>query len=218
MLLKAKKISKRYQDLIILENIDFQLNEGEMVAILGASGSGKSTFLHVISTLDAFDNGTLFYKNAPLNTNKSSRISHFRNQEVGFIFQDHHLLQEFTALENVIIPGLIGNRPPKELKLQALELFRKIGLENRTHHLPAELSGGEQQRVATIRAIINNPKIIFADEPTGNLDAQNAEIIENLFFDLNKTQNISFVIVTHNLELASRCHKIYTLKNKTLTF
>lgn len=205
-MIEAKNISKFYGDLQVLKDVDLHIKKGEIIAIVGPSGAGKTTLLQILGTLDKPDvtTGTVLHFNGNdiLALNDKS-ISKFRNQHIGFIFQFHQLLPEFTALENVCIPGFIANRPKKEVVQEAKKLLDFLGLSDRIEHKPNELSGGEQQRVAVARALINNPKVIFADEPSGNLDSASAKNLHNLFFKLRDEFNQTFVIVTHNEELAN---------------
>ena len=202
-MLEAKNIIKSYNSLEVLKGVNLVVNEGEIVTIVGASGAGKSTLLHVLGALDRPDHGEVLLNKEKISSLSSNRLAEFRNKKIGFIFQFHNLLPEFTALENIIIPGLIGKRNEKELKERASELLKILKLEKRSNHKPSELSGGEQQRVAVARSLINNPAIVFADEPSGNLDSKNAEELHQLFFDLRQELGQTFVIVTHNAELAN---------------
>ncbi len=212
-MLKAEKITRKYGDLPVLKSVDIHIKEGEMVSIVGASGAGKSTFLHILGTLDRPDSGSIFIKNQSITSLSPKELAAFRNQNIGFIFQFHHLLPEFDALENISIPGWIAGKSKKEVKARALELLDLLGLKNRHHHKPQQLSGGEQQRVAVARALINNPAIVFADEPTGNLDSSNAKQLHHLFVDLNKDFGTSFLIVTHNEELADLSSRVLHMKD-----
>ena len=204
-MIEAKNIHKFYGDLEVLKGVDLSIKKGEIVAIVGPSGAGKTTLLQILGTLDKPANG----KDSKLSIStknilelKDNELSKFRNQHIGFIFQFHQLLPEFTALENVCIPALIGNTSKKDAENKAEELLNFLGLSDRMHHKPNELSGGEQQRVAVARALVNNPDVIFADEPSGNLDSSSAKNLHELFFTLRDKFNQTFVIVTHNLELA----------------
>lgn len=201
-MLKAEGIYKAYGKLPVLRGIDLHIREGEIVSIVGASGAGKSTLLHILGTLDTPDSGKILINGTDVFQLNQQKMAAFRNQHIGFIFQFHNLLPEFSALENVMIPGLIGRRPNQEIKKRAMELFAILGLTERIDHKPGELSGGEQQRVSVARALINDPSIVFADEPSGNLDSKNADELHQLFFDLRKQLNQTFVVVTHNKELA----------------
>ncbi|MBC7914978.1 MAG: ABC transporter ATP-binding protein [Pyrinomonadaceae bacterium] len=201
-MLHASGIHKSYRDLEILKGVDFDVAKGEIVTIVGASGAGKSTLLHIVGTLDKADQGEIVINNTNISKLSSSGLSAFRNEHIGFIFQFHHLLPEFTALENICIPAFIAKKSKKEAEKRALELLQMLGLEHRAAHKPNELSGGEQQRVAVARALVNNPSIILADEPSGNLDSQNAQALHSLFKDLRDQFAQTFIIVTHNEELA----------------
>lgn len=202
MILKANNIFKSYGKLEILKGVSVSVQKGEIVSIVGASGAGKSTLLHIIGTLDRPDKGSLMIAQQDVFSYKEKQLSDFRNQEIGFIFQFHHLLPEFTALENVCIPGFIAGRPRKEVELAAAELLDILGVRHRAKHKPSAMSGGEQQRVSVARALINNPSLVLADEPSGNLDSENATALHQLFFDLRDQMQQTFIIVTHNEELA----------------
>ncbi len=202
-MLKATAIHKSYGQLQILKGVDFEVKTGEIVTIVGASGAGKSTLLNILGTLDKPDSGQLFINNMELNKLSNKNLSGFRNREIGFIFQFHHLLAEFDALENVCIPAFIAGVSKTEAEKRAASLLELLGLGDRLHHKPGALSGGEQQRVAVARALINKPALIFADEPSGNLDSANARDLHELFIQLRKEFNQTFVIVTHNEELAN---------------
>ncbi|MBR10746.1 MAG: lipoprotein-releasing system ATP-binding protein LolD [Rickettsiales bacterium] len=201
-MLKAQGILKAYGTLPVLKGIDLEIKEAEVVSIVGASGAGKSTLLHVLGTLDHPDRGEIFLNDTSIFKLSQQKLAAFRNDHIGFIFQFHNLLPEFTALENVMIPGLIGGRNSNEVKKRALELLQMLGMLARKDHKPSELSGGEQQRVSVARALINDPSIVFADEPSGNLDSKNADELHNLFFKLRDELKQTFVIVTHNKDLA----------------
>lgn len=201
-MLQAKGIYKSYGDLLILKGVDFDVKQGEIVSIVGASGAGKSTLLHIIGTLDKADKGSVHINNTLIDQLSPRALSAFRNQHIGFIFQFHHLLPEFTALENVCIPAFIRGLDNKETERKAMELLQLLGVDHRSQHKPSELSGGEQQRVSVARALINQPSIVLADEPSGNLDSENATALHQLFMDLREQLNQTFVIVTHNEELA----------------
>lgn len=201
-MIEIKNIEKSYGTLNVLKGIDLIIGEGEIISIVGASGAGKSTLLHILGTLDNADKGEYSFKGEKINGYSEKKLSQFRNQHIGFVFQFHQLLPEFTALENVCMPALIGGKKLSDVKDRALELLRFLNVESRANHKPSELSGGEQQRVAVARALINNPEIIFADEPSGNLDSANAKELHQLFFRLRDEFKQSFVIVTHNEELA----------------
>lgn len=217
-MLLAKGIKKNYGDLQVLKGVEVHIKEGEVVSIVGASGAGKSTLLHILGTLDESDAGEVWINGTQVNSLRGDKLADFRNKQIGFIFQFHNLLPEFTAEENIMIPGLIGRKDPASLKARAKELADLLGIGGRLDHKPSELSGGEQQRVAVARALINSPKVIFADEPSGNLDSKSAESLHELFFDLRKRFGQSFVIVTHNQELAQMAdRKLVMQDGKILT-
>jgi lipoprotein-releasing system ATP-binding protein len=199
----AKNITKQYGNLQVLKGVDVEIRAGEIVAIVGSSGAGKSTLLHILGTLDKADSGSISISNTEINSLSAKKLSVFRNQKIGFVFQFHHLLPEFTAIENVCMPAFIAGTKKAIAEEKAKELLTLLGLENRLTHKPNELSGGEQQRVAIARALINNPSVVFADEPSGNLDSANARELNNLFLSLREKLNQTFVIVTHNEELAN---------------
>ncbi len=212
-MIKAENICKSYNNLQILKGINLHIDKGEIVAIVGASGAGKTTLLQILGTLDKASSGKLLINNQELNTLSDNKISAFRNKNIGFIFQFHQLLPEFTAFENVMIPAWIAKSNEKESKQKATELFEYLGIKDRMTHKPSELSGGEQQRVAVARAIINNPAVLLADEPSGNLDSESAASLHDLFFDLRSKFNQTIVIVTHNHELANRCDRKLQMKD-----
>ncbi|HSI68840.1 MAG TPA: ABC transporter ATP-binding protein [Gillisia sp.] len=212
-MLEAKGIHKYYGDLHVLKGVDVTILPGEIVSIVGASGAGKSTLLHIMGTLDQADKGTIAVGEHILSQMSGDKLADFRNIEIGFIFQFHNLLPEFTAEENIMIPGLIAGKPEKDLKKRVKELATLLGIEGRLEHKPSELSGGEQQRVAVARALINSPKIIFADEPSGNLDSASAQSLHELFFKLRDEFGQSFVIVTHNQELAQMADRMLTMQD-----
>lgn len=201
-MLRAEGIIKAYGQLQVLKGIQLEVKKAEVVSIVGASGAGKSTLLHLLGTLDRPDSGKIFINDVDVFALNQQKLSAFRNKSIGFIFQFHNLLPEFTALENVMIPGLIGMRPEKQVRARAIELLDLLGLRQRHDHKPSQLSGGEQQRVAVARSMINQPAIIFADEPSGNLDSKNAGELHELFFVLRRDLEQTFVIVTHNEDLA----------------
>jgi len=211
MILKAENIQKSYDDLSILKGIDLEINQNEIVSIIGASGAGKTTLLQILGTLDKPSEGSLNIADTNPFTLNEKELSSFRNSALGFIFQFHQLLPEFTACENIMLPALIKGINKKEAKEQALELLMKVGLENRAQHKPSELSGGEQQRTAVCRALINKPKIIFGDEPSGNLDTQSSRDLHELFFKLRDDFNQTFVLVTHNKELSAMADRALTM-------
>lgn len=201
-MLQAKSIFKSYGPLPILKGVDIEVAKGEIVSIVGASGAGKSTLLHILGTLDLADKGELYINGTNISALNAKKLSAFRNEHIGFVFQFHHLLPEFTALENVCIPAFIKGVGRKDAELRAMEILDLLGVAHRADHKPTEMSGGEQQRVSVARALINNPFIILADEPSGNLDSENATALHQLFFDLRDKFQQTFVIVTHNEELA----------------
>lgn len=212
-MLIAKGIFKSYDSLQILKGIDLEVKEGEVISIVGSSGAGKTTLLQILGTLDKPDQGTLEIDGINPFTLSSKKLSAFRNQSVGFIFQSHQLLPEFTALENVILPALIKGESLEKAKIEGLRLLEIIGLKERSEHKPNELSGGEQQRIAVCRALINRPKVIFADEPSGNLDSHNSEELHKLFFQLRDEFKQTFVIVTHNESLANMTDRKLVMKD-----
>ncbi len=209
----AKDIHKSYNNLNVLKGIDLEIKKAEVVSIVGASGAGKTTLLHILGTLDRANAGSIEINGTMINSLKDRELSRFRNKEIGFVFQFHYLLPEFTALENVCIPGYIAKTKGTEVKRRAEELLVMLGLEDRLEHKPSELSGGEQQRVAVARALINNPSVIFADEPSGNLDSANARDLHNMFFTLREKFSQTFIIVTHNEELAQMADRKLTMKD-----
>lgn len=213
MILKAKNIHKSYDDLHVLKGVSLEVKEGEVVSIVGASGAGKTTLLQVLGTLTKADEGEIWMNGQDISKLSEKKLSQFRNQNIGFVFQFHHLLPEFTALENVSIPGWIGNRDPKEVKQQAIELLELLSLKDRMHHKPNELSGGERQRVAVARALINNPSIVLADEPSGSLDSNNKEELYDLIYKLREKYNQTFIIVTHDNTFAQYTDRMLTIKD-----
>jgi len=210
--IEIKNVNKKFGNISVLNDLTFSLDSNKIIAIIGASGAGKSTLLHIIGTLDKPDSGSIIIDNVDVSKLKEKKLSKFRNKNIGFIFQFHHLLPEFTAIENIALPSLISGNSKKDSYSKALELLETMNLGNRANHRPNELSGGEQQRVAVARALINSPSYVFADEPTGNLDNKNAEALHNIFFELNQKLNIGFVIVTHNNNLANSAHKVITME------
>lgn len=212
-MLKAEQIFKKYDQLQVLKGVDLQIERGEIVSIIGSSGAGKSTLLHILGTLDTPDSGKIFLFNEPVHLLKGKKLAAFRNKYIGFVFQFHHLLPEFTALENVCIPGWIAGRKKKEVKDEAQRLLELLGLSSRLENKPQQLSGGEQQRVAVARALINKPVIVFADEPTGNLDSHNAKELHELFVRLRDEFTQTFLIVTHNEELAAMSNRTLHMKD-----
>ncbi|WP_270090854.1 ABC transporter ATP-binding protein [Sphingobacterium sp. SYP-B4668] len=212
-MLQAKGIHKSYGDLTILKGVDLEVDKGEIVTIVGASGAGKSTLLHIIGTLDKSDSGEVWIDGVKVSELNEKKLSAFRNQHIGFVFQFHHLLPEFTALENICIPAFINGVSKKEAESKAMELMELLGVAHRAGHKPSAMSGGEQQRVSVARALINNPSIVLADEPSGNLDSENATALHQLFFDLRDQMNQTFVIVTHNDELANISDRIVHMRD-----
>lgn len=215
--LSAANIQKKYGEIEVLKGVYMEIQTGEIVSIVGSSGAGKSTLLHILGTLDRPDRGQVFLNNIEVTTLPPKKLAQFRNKHIGFVFQFHHLLPEFSALENVSIPGWIAGTKQKLVKDRALQLLNLLGLKDRVEHKPSTLSGGEQQRVAVARALINNPDVVFADEPTGNLDSANAKELHRLFFDLRKNFNQTFLIVTHNEELAQLSDRIINMKDGKIT-
>jgi lipoprotein-releasing system ATP-binding protein len=215
-MITAKNIHKYFDDLHVLKGVDLHIKKGEIVSIVGASGAGKTTLLQILGTLDGFDKGSLAINNQELASLNKKQLAAFRNTSLGFIFQFHQLLPEFTALENICIPGFIKKTNKQEVEKRAKELLSFLGLAERENHKPNELSGGEQQRVAVARALINNPAIILADEPSGNLDTESAENLHNLFFKLRDEFGQTFVIVTHNEELAAMADRKLVMQNGTI--
>lgn len=214
VIISAKQIFKAYNNLEVLKGVDITIKESEIISIVGASGAGKTTLLQILGTLDKPDyksNSKLIISETEIATLNDKALAKFRNTNIGFIFQFHQLLPEFTALENVCIPAFINKTPKAEAEKRAKELLAYLGLSERIHHKPNALSGGEQQRVAVARSLINNPKIIFADEPSGNLDSESAEQLHNLFFKLRDEFKQTFVIVTHNPELANMADRKLTM-------
>lgn len=212
-ILRAEKVQKSYNELQVLRGIDLSVQQGEVLSVVGESGAGKSTLLHILGTLDAADAGQIVIAGKSVGSMKSKDLAGFRNQQIGFIFQFHNLLPEFTALENVCLPGLMSNSNDKAVFERGTQLLKKLGLTSRKDHKPSELSGGEQQRVAVARSLINNPSIVFADEPSGNLDSKTADELHRLFFDLRNELNQTFVIVTHNQSLAAMADRKIEIKD-----
>ncbi len=212
-MLKATGIYKSYGTLQVLKGVDIEITKGEIVSIAGSSGAGKSTLLHILGTLDKADKGEMIIDSVGVNRLKGKKLAAFRNRHIGFVFQFHHLLPEFSALENICIPGWIAGEKNKEVEKRAKELLEVLNLKDRGEHKPGQLSGGEQQRVAVARALINNPSIVMADEPTGNLDSANAKELHNLFIDLRKLFLQTFLIVTHNEELAQLSDRLLHMKD-----
>ena len=212
-MLKAENIQKTYGNLQVLKGISLHVKKGEIISIVGASGAGKSTLLHILGTLDQADQGSLWINEQEVSTLNSNQLAKFRNQHIGFVFQFHNLLPEFTALENICMPGMIAGKDEKEIKTRAEELMDMLRIGHRKEHKPAEMSGGEQQRASVARALINNPAIVFADEPSGNLDSSNADELHDLFFKLRKDLDQTFVIVTHNKAFAQMADRQVEIKD-----
>lgn len=212
-MISAKNIHKKYGELEILKGITIDINKGEVISIVGSSGAGKTTLLTILGTLDRPTSGELLIDGTDVYKLNDKKLAAFRNLNIGFVFQFHHLLPEFDALENVCMPALIAGTSKKQAETKAKQLLDYLGLKDRFTHKPSELSGGEQQRVAVARALINSPKIIFADEPSGNLDSKTAEELHHLFFNLRKELDQTFVIVTHNTELANMADRKITMKD-----
>jgi lipoprotein-releasing system ATP-binding protein len=209
----GKNIKKQYGPLEVLKGVDVHIEVSEVVSIVGSSGAGKTTLLTILGTLDKASSGTILFNGVDITSLSEKKLAAFRNQHIGFVFQFHHLLPEFTALENVCIPAFINKTSKKEAELKATELLDLLGLKHRAGHKPSELSGGEQQRVAVARALINNPKVIFADEPSGNLDSENAQNLHRLFFKLRDELKQTIVVVTHNETLADMADRKLTMKD-----
>ncbi len=218
LLLQATGITKDYfekktgEPLHVLRGVDLNISQNALISIVGASGSGKSTLLHIVGGLDRPTSGEVKFRGTKLNDLSGEELANFRNRNLGFVFQFHHLLPEFTALENVYMPGLIAGRPVKELEQEATQLLDRFGLKERTDHRPSELSGGEQQRVAVARALINRPDILLADEPTGNLDESNTASLLELLFELKKEFGLTIVIVTHDKQIAGSCEQTFSME------
>ena len=212
-MLQGINIYKSYGTLQVLKGIDLTIQKGEIVSIVGASGAGKSTLLHILGTLDTADKGEVIFKNQLIKSLSNNDLARFRNQNIGFIFQFHNLLPEFTALENVCLPGFLANTPEEKVKKRATDLLTMLNLGHRLEHKPSQMSGGEQQRTAVARALINSPEIIFADEPSGNLDSANAQELHEIFFRLRAELNQTFVIVTHNDQLANMADRKVVMKD-----
>tara|TARA_B100001996_G_scaffold38964_1_gene28566 strand:- start:115 stop:768 length:654 start_codon:yes stop_codon:yes gene_type:complete len=212
-MINAQNIYKSYEGLEVLKGVSLNIKQGEIVSIIGASGAGKSTLLQILGTLTRSDKGIIEINNQTIQNLNSKDLSKFRNQEIGFIFQEHQLLPEFSALENVCLPYWIQQGSKKDAEIRAKEILSELGLADRLNHKPMELSGGEQQRVAVARALINKPSVIFADEPSGNLDSANAKKLHELFFELRNRHNQTFVIVTHNREFAKMSDRMLEMKD-----
>lgn len=212
-MVSCQNIHKSYEQLQVLKGVSLEINKGDLVCIVGSSGAGKSTLLHIIGTLDKADKGIVTINGQNLSNLKDKELSYFRNQNLGFVFQFHHLLPEFSALENVCIPAFIAKKNEADTKKRASELLDFLGLKDRMQHKPNELSGGEQQRVSVARALMNQPLVILADEPTGNLDTERSEELHQLFFNLKKEFNQTFIIVTHNDVLADKADRKFVMKD-----
>lgn len=212
-MLKAENIRKSYGALQVLKGVDFSVSTGEVVAIVGASGAGKSTLLHILGTLDKPDAGSVVIHDTSVFSQSEPALAAFRNKQIGFVFQFHNLLPEFSLLENVMIPGMIAGTESAWLRSEATRLLTLLGLKDRLHHKPSELSGGEQQRTAVARALINAPALVLADEPSGNLDSKTAGELHNLFFQLRKEMGQTFIIVTHNREFAAMTDRVVEMKD-----
>jgi len=216
-LLQIKELNKTYQSgplsVEVIKGIDLEIEKGEIVIIMGPSGVGKSTLLHLIGGLDKPTSGSIHIDGTNIFELENSNLAHFRNTSIGFVFQFHHLLPEFTAMENLMIPGMINNDQPEVLRSKAIDLLEKVDLSDRKDHKPSQLSGGEQQRVAVARALVNQPQLVLADEPTGNLDKRNSESLYNLILELNKSLNQTFVIVTHNEMMTRNANKVVELED-----
>tara|TARA_B100000513_G_scaffold15667_1_gene6270 strand:- start:7 stop:657 length:651 start_codon:yes stop_codon:yes gene_type:complete len=212
-MLEAINIQKKFSELDVLKGVDLKVDKKEIVSIVGASGAGKTTLLQIIGTLEKSDSGSIFFEGKDIGQMNQNELSIFRNQNIGFVFQFHNLLPEFTALENVCIPGFIAKRKKKNVEEKAMDLLVKLGLESRLHHKPNQLSGGEQQRVSVARSLINDPMLILADEPSGNLDSKNAELLHEIFLELRNQYHQTFVIVTHNQKLADLADRKLTMSD-----
>lgn len=214
-MVSASKITKSFGSLQVLNGVDIDVKKGEVVSIVGPSGAGKTTLLQILGTLEKPDSGTITINNTEVSSLRKSDLTSFRNREIGFVFQFHHLLPEFTALENICIPAYIGGLGRAEAERKAVDLLKRLGLSERASHKPNALSGGEQQRVAVARALINAPSVVFADEPSGNLDSKNADELHQLFFDLREEFGQTFIIVTHNKDLAGMADRTLTMVDGT---
>ena len=217
-MLTAVNIQKKYGQLAVLKGVDISVDKGEIVSIVGSSGAGKSTLLHILGTLDKADSGSISMDGQRIESLSGKKLAAFRNNHIGFVFQFHHLLPEFTAQENVCIPGWIAGKAKKEVQARAVELLNTLGLGDRLENKPQQLSGGEQQRVAVARALVNDPMIVMADEPTGNLDSSNARELHQLFIDLRNQFRQTFLIVTHNEELARLSDRILHMKDGKIIY
>lgn len=223
VVLRAEHIAKSFDNeagdgqLEILKDVNLSVNLSEIIAIVGSSGCGKSTLLHILGGLDRPNSGDVFWEDQSVYSLKPDKLASFRNASVGFVFQFHHLLPEFTAIENVMMPAFIRGTDKETSRKKATALLKRFDLDHRLNHRPSQLSGGEQQRVSMARALMNDPSVILADEPTGNLDERNTELILSMLFELREDRNLSIVLITHEREIAQRCDKIYTLHNGVLS-
>ncbi len=215
-MLRVENVTKSFGELQVLKGVSLEIASNEIVSIVGASGAGKTTLLQIIGTLESPDSGEVWYNDNLVSKLKTNALADFRNQSIGFIFQFHHLLPEFTALENVCMPGYIAKRNEKEVQEKAKSLLEELGLQERMFHRPFEMSGGEQQRVAVARALINDPMVVYADEPSGNLDSKNANELHELFQKLREEKQKAFVIVTHNPELANQADRLIRMQDGLL--
>tara|TARA_A100001015_G_scaffold138089_2_gene153082 strand:- start:96 stop:749 length:654 start_codon:yes stop_codon:yes gene_type:complete len=215
-MIEAKGLNKFFGQIHVIKDLDIKIRQGEIVSIVGPSGAGKSTLLQLLGTIEKADSGTIAYNNQEISAFSTKQLDSFRNTTIGFVFQFHHLLSEFSALENAAMPLLIGKKKKSEAFERSKKLLDLLGLSNRLNHKPNQLSGGEQQRVAVARALANKPRVIYADEPSGNLDTENANELHQLFFDLNQELGQTFVIVTHNKQLAQQSHRTLLMKDGTL--
>lgn len=219
-LVEARGVLKSFRtdagEIEVLRGIDLSIAQGEVLGIIGASGAGKSTLLHILGALDRPSSGAVLYRERDVAILDDASLASFRNRNIGFVFQFHHLLPEFTAFENVMLPGMIGAEPRKDLEERAASILRDLGLEDRLRHRPGELSGGEQQRVAVARALIMTPDIVLADEPTGNLDTATGRALFDVLLELNRRRGMTFVVVTHNKELADKCHRVLEMADGLL--
>ena len=217
VILSTKCVTKSYamddSRLEVLRGVDLNIKQGDDVCIMGVSGAGKSTLLHILGTLDMPTLGKVYYKGEDLTRKSDEQLAHFRNQKMGFVFQFHHLLPELTALENVSLPARVGRKSKQEAEKKASDLLISLGLKKRLNHYPSEMSGGERQRVAIARALVQDPEILFADEPSGNLDSENGKVIQDLFFQLQQELGLTLIVVTHDQEFANRFPHLYKLKN-----